>query len=180
MNLKNNNSGFTLIEILVAVTLLVILAAAGLKVYTGVFGRGYVGAIVNNVNQLQTVVDEYVMSNGGSFSGISAATMGADGDLPANWTVSGSIATPPNTTIVSGYYITQGADGITGDSFDIGFTGPQITNSELNNICVAFENKIIEFGYNGTAYPISAGGANCSTIPINNTVNSSIFYLGFE
>ena len=179
MNLKNDN-GFTLIEILVAVTILVILAAAGLKVYYGVFGKADVGAIVNNVNQLETVANEYVMSNGGSFTGISASAMQADGDLPKNWSVNSGLATPPNQSIVSGYYITQGADGITGDSFDIGFQGPQITYTEVNNICVAFENKIIEFGYNGSAYPISTGGTNCAAIPIDNTVITQAFYLGFE
>lgn len=180
MNLKKKNDGFTLIEILVAVTLLVILAAAGLKVYYGVFGKGDVGAITDNVNQLETVVQDYAMSTGGSFAGISAATMQADGDLPPNWTVNGALATPPNSTIVSGYYITQAADGMTGDAFDIGFTGPQITDNEVRNICVAFENKIIEFGYNGSAYPVSTGGTNCTAIPANNVNITAPFYLGFE
>ena len=179
MNLKNDN-GFTLIEILVAVTILVILAAAGLKVYYGVFGKADVGAITNNVNQLETVTQDYVMSTGGSFAGISAANMQADGDLPPNWSVSGAMAVPPNQGIVSGYYITQGASGMTGDAFDIGFTGPQITNNEVRDVCGAFENKIIEFGYNGSAYPVATSGTNCAAIPADNVNITQPFYLGFE
>ena len=183
MNLKNDK-GFTLIEILVAVTLLVILAAAGLKVYSSVFSKGDVGAIVNNVNQLETVANEYVISNGGSFAGISAKTMLTDGDLPSNWSIDSSNNTgiiPPNTGIVSEYYIVQaGADGITGDSFDIGFSGTNITDNEFHSVCEAFLNKIVGFGWNGTPTQVSTGGRNCTAIPSDNTIDTQVFYLGFE
>ena len=191
MNLKNDN-GFTLIEILIAITLLVILAAAGLKVYSGIFGKADTGAIINNVNQLETVANEYVMSNGGSFVGISATTMKTYGDLPSNWLLdSNGGITPPNSSIVSEYYVTQHVNGITGDSFDIGFIGPQLTDNEVKSVCKAFLNKIIAFGWNGTAYPVSAtaptatssstpSSNSCSAITSNNTPITGAFYLGFE
>ena len=180
MNLKENDRGFTLIELLVTITVILALSAMGLYIYYGVIGKSYVGGITDNVGQLENVAQIYAQSNGGSFTGISAAAMQADGDLPPNWSVSGASAVPPNSGIVSGYYITQGADGMTGDSFDIGFTGSQITNNEVRSVCIAFENKIIEFGFNGQAYPVSTGGTNCAAIPVNNSYITQPFYLGFE
>lgn len=180
MNLKENNGGFTLIELLVTITVILVLSAMGLYIYYGVIGKSYVGGITNNVTQLENTAQIYAQSNGGSFTGISAQAMQADGDLPPNWSASGSSAVPPNSSIVSSYYITQGADGITGDSFDVGFTGSQITDNEVRSVCIAFENKIIEFGYNGTAYPVSTGGTNCSAIPASNSYITQPFYLGFE
>lgn len=175
-----NNKGFTLMELIITLTVILMLSAMGLYVYYGVIGKGVTGGIVNNINQLQTVAQDYAMSNGGSFAGITAANLQADGDLPPNWTVNGVQVIPPSGSIVTGYYFTQGANGMTGDSFDIGFYGPNLTNNELRSVCYSFENKIIEFGYNGSAYPVTTGGTNCAAIPSNNTYINQPFYLGFE
>lgn len=179
MNLKSN-AGFTLMELIITLTVILVLSAMGLYVYYGVIGKADTGGIVNNVNQLKKVSQIYAEDAGGSFSGISAAALQADGILPPNWSVSGSEAIPPDASTVSGYYITQGADGITGDSFDIGFMGTQITNNIVKSVCIGFENQIAGFGYNGSAYPVSTGGTNCAVIPSNNTYINQPFYLGFE
>ncbi|MDA8273569.1 MAG: type II secretion system protein [Deltaproteobacteria bacterium] len=179
MNLKSNR-GFTLIELIITLTVILILSAMGLYVYYGVIGKADTGGIVNNVNQLKNVSQIYAEDTGGSFYGISAAALQADGVLPPNWTVLDNQAIPPDTSIVSAYYIGQGADGMTGDSFDIGFMGPQITNNIVKSVCIGFENQIAEFGYDGSAYPISTEGTNCNVIPSNNTLITNWFILGFE
>ena len=178
--MKLNNEGFTLMELIITMTIILVLSAMGLYVYYGVIGKSVTSGIINNVNQLKSVSEMYAEDAGGSFSGISAANMQADGILPPNWSVSGNQAIPPNASTVSGYYITQGADGITGDSFDIGFMGTQITNNIVKSVCIGFENQIAAFGYNGTPYPVSASGTNCNAIPANNTLITQPFYLGFE
>ena len=167
-------------ELLITITAILVLSAMGIGVYFGVISKADTGGIVNNINQLKQVVQTYAENNGGSLNNISAANLQSNGILPSNWSVSGSLAVPPNAGVVSGYYITQGADGMTGDAFDIGFTGPNITNNIVQSVCDTFENYIIEFAYNGTAYPVSTGGTNCGVIPSNNDDITAPFYLGFE
>ena len=179
MNLKRNDGGFTLVELLVTITIIIVLAAMGLYVYYGVFGKAYVGGITNNIEQLENAAQLYAESNGGSFAGISAATMQADGDLPPNWSIaSDGGAVPPNTSVVSEYYVFAAL--MPGDSFDIGFFGSSLTDNEVRSICIAFENKIVGFRWNTANYSVSTGGTNCNAIPADNNVIEATFWLGFE
>ena len=177
-----NNDGFTLIEILIALVVIGVLAAISISGYVHMQSTAATGGITNNIEKLETIADQYATMNSGSFTGISAAAMQTDGLLPNGWKTSGNEAIPPNTSTVSGYYITTGALGTGNSAYDIGFSGigNSITNNMVHSICLDFENKIDGFMYNGAVTQITTGGTNCNAIPLNNTAITGTFYLGFE
>jgi prepilin-type N-terminal cleavage/methylation domain-containing protein len=175
--------GFTLIEILIALIVIGALAAAGIGGYYMVFGATDTASIVQNVQKLKVMADQYASMNSGTFNGITAASMQQDGLLPAGWTIyGGQWANPPNQSRVWGYYINQNVLGLN-EAFDIGFQGTNndITNNIAKNICNDFEDQITGFQYNGTVYSITTGGTNCNNIPANSsTAPNDQLILGFE
>ena len=177
----NNQDGFTLIEILIALVIIGVLAAISIGGYVHMQSTAATGGIVNNIQKLETIADQYAAMNSGSFSGIDAAALQNDGLLPQGWTTSGNEAEPPNQSTVSVYYITTGVLSL-GSSYDIGIlgTGNGVTDSMVYSVCVDFENKIDGFMYNGSVTQITTGGTNCNVIPTDNKAITSPFYLGFE
>lgn len=182
MKILQNNKGFTLIELIITMIVIAIIAAGSISVYNSVFSGADTAAIINNIGKLKTDTEQYASLNGGSFNNFSAASMQADGLIPNNWYINGNWGNPPNVNLVTGYWIGQGAWGIKG-TFDIGFrdSNNSITNSMAKQICADFENQIAGFGYNGNAYTISSGGANCNVIPANNQpLPDGLIFFGFE
>ena len=178
----NNESGFTLIEILVAVVVIGLLAAISIKALIGVQKTAATGGIVSNIQKFKAISEQYASMNSGSMNGINAQNLQSDNLLPKGWTTSGPEAVPPNTATVAAYYITTGALGLNESSYDVGFAGNgnSITDSMVHTICNDFENKIDGFMYNGAVTQITTGGTNCNAIPLDNAAITGIFYLGFE
>lgn len=169
--LKKN--GFTLIELIIAMVVAGIMAAISIPIYNGLTHAGAASAITGNISKLKTACQEYAGMNGGSYSGLSAAALQADGLLPGGWATSGNIATPPNGGIVNSYSISSadtwyGADG----SFDIAVTG-DITDAMAYSICMNFENNITAFQWKTTPYQVTTGGTDCGNITQGSTVETS-------
>ena len=66
-------SGFTLIELMVAVGVLAVLSAIALPVYNGYVSTSRVGALVNNIATVEVFEEDYRLRNGvyqaGAFNG---------------------------------------------------------------------------------------------------------------
>ena len=189
MNLRTlkSQSGFTLAELIIVMVIIAIIAAASIGIYTGMFGSADVTAITGNISKLKASCEQYASMNGGSYTGISAAALQTDGLLPSSsWTTVTDTATPPNTSLVSSYYIGPAVD--TAGSFVIGFTPSSASfpwQSALQ-ICNNFENQI--YGYAiGTSAPAAGGYTSISpTVPCSGGIKSTTFssgdslYLEFE
>ena len=177
----NNESGFTLIEILIAIIVVGLLAAVSIKGLMGMRSTAATGGIVSNIQKFKMIVNQYSSMNSGSLSGISAAALQSDSLLPKGWVANGNEAEPPNQTFVSAYYITTGQLGLN-EAYDVGLVGNgnSITDNMVHTICNDFENKLDGFMFNGSVTQIVTGGTNCNAIPLDNSSITAPFYLGFE
>ncbi|MHB8231508.1 MAG: type II secretion system protein [bacterium] len=84
-SISDNENGFTLLEILVAMAIVGILAAAYITVFRPLFGQSKVTAAVGSIDNLKTNAITYANQNSGSFSSISIANMVTAGLLGDNW-----------------------------------------------------------------------------------------------
>ena len=61
---RNNNSGFTLIEIMVVVAIIIILAALAIPAFTFARIKSQTAVCVNNLRQIDGAYSQYVMDEG--------------------------------------------------------------------------------------------------------------------
>lgn len=190
MNLRalKSQNGFTLAELIIVMVIIAIIAAASIGIYNGMFGSADVTAITGNISKLKASCEQYASMNGGSYTGISAGALQTDGLLPSSsWnTAANDTATPPNTSLVSSYYIGPAADAA--GSFVIGFTPSSASFpwQAALQICNNFENQI--YGYAvGTVVPAAGSYTSISpTVPCSGGIKSTTFssgdslYLEFE
>ena len=174
--LKNNNDGFTLMEIIVAMIVVGILSAGGLMVYNGLIGSSNVTATVQSVTKIESAVNSYMQVNGGSImppSGVSLPyAMQEDNLLPASWTVSGNNVVPPNPGFVQSYFIST--DSNPGQyQYIIGINAPQMTDAQALNICNSLENSISGVDSNGNAVFNIGSGQTCLTDLFNGNASSA-------
>ncbi len=59
-----NLIGFTLIELLIAISIIAILSVVGLVIFSGVQAKARDGKRVNDLQQIQTALEEYYQDNG--------------------------------------------------------------------------------------------------------------------
>ncbi|MFW0884563.1 type II secretion system protein [Candidatus Acidulodesulfobacterium sp. H_13] len=179
---RENASGFTLMEIIVAMIIVGILSAGGLMVYNGLIGSSNVTAAVQSISKLESAVNSYVQVNGGSIippAGITLPhAMQENNLIPASWTVNASDVTPPNQGFVQSYYIATNASPGRYD-YVIGIVAPQMTNAQALNICDSLENSISGVNANeSTGFNIGNGGTCLSNLFGGNAANAnnSIFH----
>ena len=176
-----NDSGFTLMEIIVAMIVVGILSAGGLMVYNGLIGSSNVTAAIQSISKLESAVNSYMQVNGGSIippSGVSLPyAMQENNLLPPSWTVNGNNVMPPNPGFVESFYIAAGANP--GQyNYVIGINAPQMTNAQALNICNSLENSISGVSSNGNInFNIGSGQTCLSDLFGNdaNNANKSIF-----
>jgi type IV pilus assembly protein PilE len=75
----SKNSGFTLIELMVAVGVIAVLSAIAIPVYNGYVKTSREGALVNNIATIEVFEEDYRLRNGVYQPGVYDA--GADADL---------------------------------------------------------------------------------------------------
>jgi prepilin-type N-terminal cleavage/methylation domain-containing protein len=176
-----NGTGFTLMEIIVAMIVAGILSAGGLMVYNGLIGSSNVTAAIQSISKLESAVNSYMQVNGGSIippPGVSLPyAMQENNLLPPSWTVNGNNVMPPNPGFVESFYIAAGANP--GQyNYVIGINAPQMTNAQALNICNSLENSISGVDANGNVNFNIGNGQTCLSDLFGNdanNANSSIF-----
>ena len=74
--LYKNSAGFTLVEILIVLAVIVILVAILVPVFTRVRERGYRATCQSNLHQIGLAMQQYVQDNNGSYPGETSRTSG--------------------------------------------------------------------------------------------------------
>jgi len=102
-NKKQTNSGYTLIEIMVAVAILAIVAAIAIPSYTGYISTSREAAARANIEPLRLALEDHWLDNGtyvaGAWSGAGAKTLA---DPPLSWQPDGDDLKFVYTVTVSG------------------------------------------------------------------------------
>ena len=80
-NLAKNQSGFTLIELMIAVGVIAVLSAVALPIYNGYVQTSREGALVNNIATTEVFEEDYKLRNGVYQPGVYNA--GPDANLTA-------------------------------------------------------------------------------------------------
>lgn len=91
-NILNNNTGFTMMELIVAMIIVSILTAGGLYVYSKYMSVSKVTSAAGQVNALKASVLNYMSQNQGSIQGVTVSTMVTQGILGKSWTATAGLA----------------------------------------------------------------------------------------
>jgi len=78
MHKRSVQSGFTLIELMVAVGVIAVLSALALPVYNGYIQTSRVGALVNNIATMEVFEEDYRLQNGAYIAGVYNGAPDAD------------------------------------------------------------------------------------------------------
>ena len=70
MHKRSVQSGFTLMELMVAVGVIAVLSALALPVYNGYIQTSRVGALVNNIATIEVFEEDYRLQNGTYMAGV--------------------------------------------------------------------------------------------------------------
>ena len=98
---RNEESGFTLVELLVVMLILGILAAIAIPAFFSQRDKGYDSDAKANARTVQTALETYAVDNGGKYTGASMTT-----NLPAiEGTINGMSATVTVTPGTDNYTI---------------------------------------------------------------------------
>ena len=172
ISLNMNGSGFTLVELILAMLIVAILTSGGLYVYSGLISSSKITAAIKNITTLEAAANSYAEINGGSYKTIEPSEMQIDKLMPSSWNTNGNWAYPLNNNgLIKKYFIGQNIWGVSG-SYAIGIYSQSITNLQALNICRALENSISSIGFNGNSYNLPQ--YRCSLIvPDNNKLLSS-------
>ena len=85
MRTRSSQSGFTLIELMVAVGVIAVLSALAIPIYNGYIQTSRVGALVNNISTIEVFEEDYRLQTGAYQPGIYNG--GADANLQTlGWT----------------------------------------------------------------------------------------------
>ncbi|MHB1680418.1 MAG: prepilin-type N-terminal cleavage/methylation domain-containing protein [bacterium] len=177
MKILQNNKGFTLIELIIAMIIISIITAGSIYIYDGFISSAQVSSTVSNIEKLSKACVTYSSDNGGSFNGLTAAALQQDSLLPDSWLlpVSGGENVNPlnNKGIVADYWIGEPNDWPLNinANYIIGIMSLSMTDRQALQMCDALENQISYIIWQDTAY--SLPGSACATvIPDNNTLIS--------
>ncbi len=83
---KTNNKGFTMIEMIVVMLVIAVILGAVLPALIGASNNSRVASAAGTIRSLQTAATNYYNSNGGSYTGLSMATLASGNYLPAGVT----------------------------------------------------------------------------------------------
>ena len=176
MKIPQNNKGFTLIELIIAMLIISIITAGSIYIYDGFISSAQVASTVSNVEKLSKACVAYSSDNGGSFNGLTAAMLQQDSLLPDGWVLPGggeNVNPLNNTGIVADYWLGEpNAWPLNiNANYIIGIMSISMTDRQALQICNALENQISYIIWQNTAY--SLPGSTCtSVIPDNNTLIS--------
>jgi type IV pilus assembly protein PilA len=95
---KTNNKGFTIIELIAVMVIIAVILGSVLAAVKGATDSSRITSAIASVRALQTASVNYYSGNGGSYTGLSFATLASNNMLPANFT-SGTNADPWNGNI---------------------------------------------------------------------------------
>ncbi len=179
MKILQNNKGFTLIELIIAMIIISIITAGSIYIYGGFISSAQVSSTVSNVEKLSKACVTYSSDNGGSFNGLTAAALQQDSLLPDGWLVSSeennqnNVNPLNNKGIVADYWIGEPKDWPLNinANYIIGIMSLSMTDRQALQICNALENQISYIIWQDTAYSLQ-GSACAAVIPDNNTLIS--------
>lgn len=83
---KTNKKGFTMIEMIAVMVVIGVILSAVLPTLIGAINNGRVASAAGTIRSLQTSATNYYNSNGGTYTGISMATLASGNYLPAGVT----------------------------------------------------------------------------------------------
>ncbi|MHB1645804.1 MAG: prepilin-type N-terminal cleavage/methylation domain-containing protein [bacterium] len=177
MKILQNNKGFTLIELIIAMIIISIITAGSIYIYGGFISSAQVSSTVSNIEKLSKACVTYSSDNGGSFNGLTAAALQQDNLLPDGWLlpVNGGENVNPlnNKGIVADYWIGEPKDwGLNiNTNYIIGIMSFNMTDRQALQICNALENQISYIIWQDIAYSLPSS-ACAAVIPDNNTLIS--------
>jgi len=103
-----NQKGFTLLELIVVMIIIIVIASQVLASFKGASANGRIAAAMNSIKSIQTASMNYFNNNGGNFTGISVSSLVSGNYLPGAFTGTGSNPWGGNYTIaVNGNNNTQ-------------------------------------------------------------------------
>ena len=91
--LSYGNSGFTMMELIVAMIIISILTSGGLYIYSKYMGISRVTATINQISSMKASVLNYMSQNQGNISNVSITSMINSGVLGKSWTASAGFTT---------------------------------------------------------------------------------------
>jgi len=106
------NSGFTLLEMLIAVAIVAIVSAVALPVYNGYIATSREGVLVTNISTMELFQEDFRLRNGGYLT-----------SAPDIATIEINIGWEPQSDDGTDYAITDPADG----NYNVTATGPDGT-----------------------------------------------------
>lgn len=83
MLIRSNNSGFTIVELLIVIVVIAILASISVAAYAGVTGRSEDSLIASKVQGIAKMLESYAAVNSGVVPQADWACVGEPGDYPA-------------------------------------------------------------------------------------------------
>lgn len=105
------DSGFTLIELMVAVGVLAVLSAIALPVYNGYVATSREGALVNNIATIEVFEEDYRLRNGVYMDGVFNVTPNANLAL-LGWQPQQNDGTVYTIALVGGSYTVTAVDRV--------------------------------------------------------------------
>ena len=83
---KTNKKGFTMIEMIAVMVVIGVILSAVIPALTGAINNGRVASAAGTIRSLQTAATNYYNGNGGSYTGLTLATLASGNYLPAGVT----------------------------------------------------------------------------------------------
>lgn len=110
---RKKESGFTLLEILVVISLIVIIVGIALPRFTGVTDEGRKAKASGELKTVQTAIESYLLNTSSSVPGTTWATMGTalEGASPRLVGETSKLYDPFGTTSTTNYSFAKSANG---------------------------------------------------------------------
>jgi type IV pilus assembly protein PilA len=143
-NMKTNQQGFTLIELMIVVAIIGILAAVAIPAYQDYTIRAKVTEVLGIAASAKTSISEYYSSVG---------------IMPTNASNSGVNTSPLQSTYISDVTFTRTSDTVADIEYDLANL-----NSDINTETVVFEGT---GSNNGISWTCNSGSAPSKFLPAN-------------